>query len=181
MRGKSENDVHFWGPLHVERMNPADFLFHSTWLTRTILRTYVCCVLSTSACGPDLEPAEEAFLGLGPGEQVDVIMNQPPREAIELYILTMTYNAPPNIPAQLSLAEKGAVILPAALQYLEEASSSTTKIIVLELLVAIQIGKYYCVACDENAMTRIRQEVAEIQESYNRERGKKLIEDFLQR
>jgi hypothetical protein len=131
-----------------------------------------------TGCTP-LTPREEAFVALSYGDQVSEIMAAEPNERIDLFLLAYGMR-PQNAAAMWALAEFGGEIVPEVTDRLRESNVRDTRYYI-DLLIAIETKKSYCVSCDDEVMSGVHDAVLRIGNDTLRSESRDKVRRFLRK
>lgn len=136
------------------------------------------CVLLGSSCNGIARPEEhKRFLQLSMAEQRTSILQYPLAQQVELYVVAMLAEHPPDLALADVVASNGSKIIPALTQRLTQEESDIAKMHLVDVFWRMQDLGYYPVVSDDKTMDFLDQQVAAMKDP----QWKDMSSDFLER
>lgn len=126
----------------------------------------VCLLFSlvATSCQAAERGADKNFLRMPPHERDRAILQYPPERQVDLYLMVMLEQHPPDLGLADAVASNGSKIVPALAQRLVQDDRDIAKMHLIDVFLRMQELSYYPVASDGKTMDLLKQQVAAIKD-----------------
>jgi hypothetical protein len=136
--------------------------------------------LLVASVAPGCQAAEHGddkhFLQMPPRERDRAILEHSPERQVELYLMVVLKQHPPDLGLADAVASNGSKVVPALTQRLVSEDRDVAKMHLIDVFLRMQQLSYYPVAADANTMTLLEQQVAGMKDPQWQEMSSDLLE-----
>jgi hypothetical protein len=122
-------------------------------------------------------PEEREFLELSPDDRRQVILESPPAQRVDFYMLAMNIH-PPDLSLAAVVASRGEEVVPALVERLSAETQGIYIFDLVRVLREMEVYGYYPVAVDDDLMAFLEEKVTGMDQSPWRERLDELLLDI---
>jgi hypothetical protein len=138
----------------------------------------VCLLFSlvASGCQAAERGADKDFLRMPPRERDRAILQYPPERQVDLYLMVMLEQHPPDLGLADAVASNGSKVVPALTQRLVHEDYDLAKLHLIDVFLRMQELGHYPVASDGETMDLLEQQVAAMKDPQWKEMSGDMLE-----
>lgn len=145
----------------------------SAWGRGTTWISVACLLLALVAVS--CEPVDHEFLRMTPRARDRAILDKPPEQQVELYLMVVMVEHPPDLGLASAVASNGSKIVPALAKRLAAEERDVAKMHLIDVFVRMEEFSYYPVVEDPKTMALLEQEVAAMEDPFWREMSSDML------
>ena len=131
--------------------------------------------LNSGCLGPDMSPADREFLRLPTERQRETITTYDLDKQVDLYLLTMFTQRPPDLALADFVARSGAKLVPVLTERLREEKDDLAKMFLIDVFYRMQSLGSYSVAADKQTMDFLEERLTSFTEVEWKRRATDLV------